>query len=403
MKFLFLLTQDLNSPSGLGRFFPLAKELTKLENQIKILTLHSDYFNLNNKKECKDNVEIIYLGQMQVQKIGSEKFYYKFTKFIFLMSTATIKFSLYALFGDYEVLFVGKPHPMNGIAGFLGKKLRHKKLIVDCDDLESSSNRFQNNWQRTIVSFFENKLPLYADIVVTNTYFTKERLLTIGVSEEKILILPNGIDRDRFKENDSVRREILKSELKIAGKKIVGYIGTLSVISHPIEILLEAIALLKTLIIDIHLIIVGGGEDIHYIRRKIMEFQIADIVTLVGRIEPDKISDYYQICDVTVDPVYKNDIAKARLPLKMFESWVVGVPFVTSDVGDRKLYLSNPLSGLTADGDSAIDLSTAIYQILSDEILKKYLIKNGLENSKRYYWDVISKNFLDAIIERIIQ
>ena len=30
MRILFLLTQDLESPSGLGRYLPLAKELGKL-------------------------------------------------------------------------------------------------------------------------------------------------------------------------------------------------------------------------------------------------------------------------------------------------------------------------------------------------------------------------------------
>jgi len=34
MRILFLLTQDLESPSGLGRYLPLAKELGKLGNTV---------------------------------------------------------------------------------------------------------------------------------------------------------------------------------------------------------------------------------------------------------------------------------------------------------------------------------------------------------------------------------
>ena len=46
MKITFFLTQDIESPSGLGRFFPLAKELSRLDHQVKIICLHSNYFSL---------------------------------------------------------------------------------------------------------------------------------------------------------------------------------------------------------------------------------------------------------------------------------------------------------------------------------------------------------------------
>ena len=35
MRIIFLLTQDLESPSGLGRYWPLAKELARLGVVVK--------------------------------------------------------------------------------------------------------------------------------------------------------------------------------------------------------------------------------------------------------------------------------------------------------------------------------------------------------------------------------
>ncbi len=46
MRILFLLTQDLDSPSGAGRYQPMAKYLTKLGHQVTIAALHSNYFSL---------------------------------------------------------------------------------------------------------------------------------------------------------------------------------------------------------------------------------------------------------------------------------------------------------------------------------------------------------------------
>lgn len=403
MKISFFITQDLNSPSGLGRFFPWAKEMSKLNYEIKVFALHADYSNLPRKKENIKGVKVNYIGQMHVKKIGNSKTYFPIWKLLCLLIVSTGKFIFYSLFDDYDVLIIGKPHPMNGIAGIIAKIFRRKKILVDIDDLEVSSNHFQKNWQRRIVQYFENKLPFFADLIVTNTKFTKNRLLKAGIPEDIIYLLPNGIDHDRFGEVNLTQGEILKNQLGLSEKKIIGYIGTISLVSHPIEILLEALAKLKSLIPDIHLIIVGGGEDLSKIQQIIRDLEIQNIVTIVGRVEPMNIYNYYKICDVTVDPVYNNDTAKARLPLKMFESWAVGVPFVTSDVGDRKFYLSNPLTGLVAEDDNPNELVKVIYKVLSDERLRNKIIENGISKSKEFYWDILSRNFLNFLNERFFK
>jgi len=43
LRILFLVTQDLESPSCLGRFFPLARYFARLGHEVSLVTLHSDY------------------------------------------------------------------------------------------------------------------------------------------------------------------------------------------------------------------------------------------------------------------------------------------------------------------------------------------------------------------------
>ena len=50
MKILFLLTQDLQSPSGLGRYLPLASELSALGHDVYVAALHANYKSLVEKK-----------------------------------------------------------------------------------------------------------------------------------------------------------------------------------------------------------------------------------------------------------------------------------------------------------------------------------------------------------------
>ena len=79
-EILFLLTQDLESPSGLGRYRPMAKELAKRGFRVRILALHPDYENLEQKAQMVDGVELHYVSQMHVKKQGSKTSYFPLWK-----------------------------------------------------------------------------------------------------------------------------------------------------------------------------------------------------------------------------------------------------------------------------------------------------------------------------------
>lgn len=398
MKITFFLTQDLNSPSGLGRYFPWAKELSKLNHEIKIYALHSNYSSLNNKREIIDGVEVHYIGQMHVKKFANSKVYFGSLTLLALMISATIKFIYYSLFDDYNVLIIGKPHPMNGIASIFSKIVRRKNIIVDCDDDETHSGNFKKKWQKLVICFFEKSIPKIADVVTTNTKYTEQRLIKDGISKEKIFYLTNGVDPDRFTNIDENRLFTLRRELGLENKKVVAYLGSMSLASHAINLLIDAFEEIVKENTDIMMLLVGGGEDFDYIQKIVNKKGIKSRTVFTGRVNSGDIKYYYKLADITVDPVYNDIAAKARLPLKMFESWVLGVPFITSDVGDRKIFLSNPISGLVAEGDSAIELAIEISRGLTDEKLRKIIIKNGLIRSKNYTWTVLSMKFLEFLI-----
>ena len=93
----FVLTQSMDSPGGLGRYGPLAKELSQRGYEVHIIALHYDFHSLNKLEWLEDGVHIHYVGQMHVKKIGSEKLYFKPTKLVWIALLATIKLTI-ALF-----------------------------------------------------------------------------------------------------------------------------------------------------------------------------------------------------------------------------------------------------------------------------------------------------------------
>jgi len=392
-KITFLLTQDLESPSGLGRYWPMARYLAALGHQVKIGALHSNFNSLSKSIEKINNVSIHYLAQMHVLKKGSTKIYFPFWKLITVAVYATLKFICFILSDTADIVYVGKPHPMNGIAGIVAKITKKSKLFLDCDDYEKNINHFQNPLQKWIVSFFERILPFFADLIITNTMFTQQRLISAGISPKKVILIPNGIDIERFIKPSDMELEKLREELGLhKGWKIIGFIGTLGLTSHPVDLLIEAFKKVHQVIPNTKLLLVGGGEDINSLIQISNKMNLQNDILFTGRVPPDQIVKYYHLMDVSVDPVYDDLAAKGRSPLKMFESWACGVPFVTGDVGDRRMLSGEPPSSfIIKPGDSG-ELAKGILAILTEPSLSDKFRDLGKKRSQDFYWENIISN-----------
>jgi len=280
---------------------------------------------------------------------------------------------------------------MNSMAGLLTQFLRNCTLYLDCDDYEAGSGNFQNKWQKKGVTFFEKQVPKRVKLVTTNTMFMKENLIQWGVLPERIVYLPNGVDRERFSPPAPAEVEILRKNLGLEKKKVIAYIGTLSLVSHPVDLLIEAFPIVKQTVPESVILLVGGGEDIEKLKRQAREIGIIHDVHFCGRVPPDTVPQYYALADVSVDPVYDNPAARGRSPLKLFESWACGVPFVTADVGDRRQLMDNPQAGMLAHPGDPVSLAKDIIHVLSNPDQKEILARLGLEQVQKYYWDQLAR------------
>ncbi|MEM3485587.1 MAG: glycosyltransferase family 4 protein [Candidatus Methanomethyliaceae archaeon] len=398
MNFNFILTQDLSSPGGLGRYLPWAQELTRLGHRVRILATHSNYKALPQKKLWVDDVEVVYVSQMHVIKGGAKKFYFSPLRLIWVALESTLKLSLAALKYPSDVIIVGKPHPMNGIAGILGSKRWRCLLVVDVDDDEENSGNFKYKWQQKVIGSFQRLLPGWADLVTTNTHYMRQKIQRFGVSPSRIYYLPNGVDPARFPSVSNNEVLTLRDKLGAINKKIILYLGSIGLVNHPLHLLIEAYAKVHQFNPQTILLLVGGGENIDDVKSLVKEKGLESSVILVGRVPPEEVANYYAIADVSVDPVYDNPAARGRCPLKLFESWICGVPFVTGDVGDRRLLAGVPPAiKLCAPGDPEA-LAASILDVLNNKELSNTIAQLGKERVPNFYWSNLVSQFHETLI-----
>lgn len=390
MHVAFLLTQSLAGPSGLGRYWPLAKELNRLGHRVTVLALHPAYSGLAERRFKQDGVNVWYVSQMHVQKTGSHKHYFGTRQLLSVTALATWRLTAAALRTPADVYHVAKAHPMNSIAGLVASRLRRKPLYLDCDDYEAGSNRFNSAWQQRIVAFFEDHLPRWTAGVSVNTRFTAKRLQDLNVPRKRVVYVPNGVERERFAK---VASGALREELGLTGRPVILYLGSMSLTSHAVDLLLEAFARVLAELPEAILLLVGGGEDLDELQHQARALRMEENVRFTGRVQPDAAAAYYRLADVSVDPVRDDAASQARSPLKVVESLVSGTPVVTGDVGDRCLQLAHGGGLLVPPGD-ALALAEALIAVLKDRELRDRLSAEALAEHERHYWDVLIHDFV---------
>jgi glycosyltransferase involved in cell wall biosynthesis len=299
-----------------------------------------------------------------------------------------------------EILHVMKPHPMNSIAAraIRGKPLR--KVLLDCDDQETAS-RFSGRWQRSGVAFFENHTPEWVDHITYHNSELEKFLLNRGIARTKMSYLPNGADLERMQIPDENQVSRLRSELGLDNCRVIAFVGSLSLTSHPINLLFEAVSLSQRAYPTLHLLLVGGGDDYEYLQQLARQMDISGQITFTGRIPHQETPLYYRLAEVVVDPVYDNQAGRTRLPIKLFESWALEVPFLTGDVGDRRLVLGDPPAGALVPAGSAQSLADGIMQLLDNKDLARQFCIRGVERRAIYDWRVLAQE-MESIYQRLL-
>lgn len=401
MRILYLLTQDLESPAGAGRFFPLARELVKRGHQVSIAALHADYASLERTRFTQDGVDVHYVGQMHVRKQGARKSYFPAHKLLGISLRAAWGLSQAALNTPTDLVHVAKPHPMNGLAGLLFHALKRKPFVLDCDDLETQNLHFSGAWQRRVIAFFENNLPRRADHVTTHNSTLAAFIENLGVPQSKISDLPNGVDIQRFVSVQPAHVQALRQTLYLEDQPVVAYVGSLSSPNHPVHLLLSAFQIVQQAYPHAILLVVGGGEDFDALLQMSHQLGIHGACRFTGRIPAAEIPVYYRLASVLVDPVEDNLVGRTRLPIKLFESWISRVPFVSADVGDRRRVLGDPPAGLLARPGDVEALAAEITRVLGSPELAASLVERGQQRAADYTWETLAVR-MEVLYQRLL-
>lgn len=386
----FLITMGIDRPSG-QRYFNLARELARHGDRVRILALHPDLARCPQRRFVQDGVEVWYVGQMHSHKRDGVTLPMSPLRLLRVLLAATLGMIWGVLCSPAEVYHLGKPQPVNGLAALIAVVgLRRRGFWVDCDDDEVTSNRLTSSWQRAVFAFWQWLLPALASGVSVNTRFLAERMRQRGI--RPVAYVPNGVDLAVFQPPAPPVLAALRSSLGLDGATVVAYFGTIAFHNHPVDLLLEAFRLPPLADPAVRLLLVGGGEDLPAARAWISEHGMAERIICTGHVPRAAVPAYVGLAALTVDPVEDNAVARARSPLKLFESMALGLPVVTGAVGDRPELLGD--AGVAIAAETPAALAEAIHALLANPAERARLAENALAQARRYTWQTLALHLM---------
>jgi len=256
---------------------------------------------------------------------------------------------------------------------------------------------YENLIKRNVQIINENKF------IHTSSSLTQEKLIKLGVLENKVIKIPLGVDTKIFRKYNVTQKLELKRKYGIPDKHIV--IGSFQkdgagwgkgmepkLIKGP-DIFCDVVHKLSK---EINVFVLLSGPARGYVIKRLEKMGIKyKHIFLKNYLE---IVNLYNIIDIY--------IVTSRIeggPKSLLESWATGVPLVTTKVGMAPDIINSGINGVLCDVENVEQIYNSVLKIINDSNFRDKLIKNGIKDVAKYDWLSIANLYYDKMYKYLIK
>jgi glycosyltransferase involved in cell wall biosynthesis len=248
--------------------------------------------------------------------------------------------------------------------------------------LRVEAARYRSLADPDLAARIEARIVAAASALVVVSEPLRAYLLEQGASPQKVHVIPNAVDENRF--HPAVDGNAMRARLGLADKFVVGFVGTTRP-WHDLETLIAAMARLTSATSSLpelqgghpgpyHLLLVGEISD--SVRATITAHGLGDSVTIAGPVPNSEIPGWLAAMDVAISP-HPGLSDFYFSPLKLFEYLACGKAVVAANVAPLTEVVTDGIHALLyAPGDEA-DLASRIESLARDPALRASLGFHG--------------------------
>jgi len=267
------------------------------------------------------------------------------------------------------------------------KPHRSNKIVVTIFHLVPDDQRLK----------FLREADKYVDFFHTSCNITKQKLIELGVSEKKIIVIPLGVDLSLFKPVSLEEKQRIKGQLGISQDKIV--IGSFQkdgvgwgeglepkLIKGP-DVFVKAVEKLAK---DYPIFVLLVGPARGYVKSELKKLGISFKHTYLKNFS--EVAEYYCALDL-----YLITSRVEGGPKAILEAWASGVPVASTKVGMVPDIAQDVNNVLLTEVEDVDGITKQAVRLIDDVNLKERLTQNALGEVKKYSWDNIAKRYYKEI------
>lgn len=253
-------------------------------------------------------------------------------------------------------------------------------------------------WIAALMRFCEKRIITKSSIVITLSKYMKKKLIELhDYNDDKIRIIPGGIDLDCFVP-DTEGSEEMRQILSIPPNKPVFLTVRNLVKRMGLENLIEAFHLSDLLKEKSILLIGGKGPLENHLKNLVSGYKLENTIRFTGHIPEKDLPKYYQVADYFVLPTEKLE----GFGLVILESMACGTPVIGTPVGAIPELIGAFDKRLLTNGTSSFDIKEKLEEVINDMDEYHFDPRNChrfVEDN--YSWKTVADEFEKVMLELV--
>lgn len=259
-----------------------------------------------------------------------------------------------------DVVVATSPQFFCAVSGWALAAVRRLPFVFELRDLWPASITAVGAMRRGPVIGTLERLELFlyrrAAAVVPVTHSFRGDLIARGIAADKIHVVINGVDLERYR--PAAKDADLEVELDLAGRMVVGYLGTHG-LAHALHRVLDAAELLRGRQ-DVVFVFAGGGAERASVESAVAERGLTN-VRLVPRQPKEMMARLWSLCDIALIPLRDTPVFATVLPSKLFEAMGMGIAVLMSlPEGEATAIVRDTGCGICVPPEDPLAMSEAL-------------------------------------------
>jgi glycosyltransferase involved in cell wall biosynthesis len=403
MHILFLTDNfppEVNAPAS--RTFEHAREWVLAGHQVTVITcapnfpegkVYAGYKNRCWQSSYYHGIRLIRVWSYITANQGFLKRILDYLSFMGAASLAGL------LVRKVDVVIGTSPQFFTVCAAYLVGKFKRIPYVFELRDIWPESITAVGAMQNSRVINYLKKLELFlyqrASLIIPVTESFKHYLVNLGIAADKITVVSNGVDLLAFQPRP--RDEELALQLGLAGKFVLGYIGTHGM-AHGLEIILNVAEQVAQLADGdrYRFLFLGNGSckaDLLELARK---KQLHNVL-FVDSVAKNEVSKYWSLLDVAIIHLRNLELFTKVIPSKLFECMGMGIPVLHGVAGESASIVEQEQVGLVFSAEDEASLLMAIVKISHDDELYAKFQHNARNTAHKFDRKYLAAKMLQRI------